>query len=78
MICIKASGFIMIYRNTYMYMYHKVTRGFTNYEKTYKLNYINSLVFLLTTSLSVFILKSNAFVSASNESLHPYCFFVNG
>lgn len=75
---IKVSGFIMIYWNIYMYMYYKVICGFINYEKIYKLNYINFLVFLLIIFFLVFILKSNVFVLVFNESLYFYCFFVNG
>lgn len=78
MICIKVSGFIMIYWNIYMYMYYKVICGFINYEKIYKLNYNNFLVFLLIIFFLVFILKSNVFVLVFNESLYFYCFFVNG
>lgn len=78
MICIKVSGFIMIYWNIYMYMYYKVICGFIKYEKIYKLNYINFLVFLLIIFFLVFILKSNVFVLVFNESLYFYCFFVNG
>lgn len=78
MICIKVSGFIMIYWNIYMYRYYKVICGFINDEKIYKLNYINFLVFLLIIFFLVFILKSNVFVLVFNESLYFYCFFVNG